>query len=463
MKNSLFLKFLEFGIGNIVVLFLGFISTPIITRIISPEQFGRSSMFNTITNIIAVIILVGLDQAFVRFFYEEEEDKRSKLALKSILIPTLLSLMFNVVILISYKYISKLIIGDVSISVILVLCIHNIFLMISRFSLLTIRMQQKAKLYSLLQVIGKISYIVIIVLLFKLYGDNYKTIIYAIVFSNIIMVLISLWSQRSFWISGISNIKSNAKCRTSFKDLIKFGYPLVFTLLINWVFQSIDKISIKTFNGYNELGLYSSALTIIALLNALQSTFNTFWTPISYEKYSENQEDRVFFSKASMTISFIMLILSTFMIMFKDIIILLLGNRYKEAIFIVPFLVFMPLMNTVSETTVIGINFLKKPKYHIHIAILSCITNVIGNLILVPKLGGVGAAISTGISYIVFYMIRTSISVKLYKVNYNTNKFYISTLSLVILSLYSSFNKVNANSIILGLTTIINIRVYKSI
>ena len=46
-------------------------------------------------------------------------------------------------------------------------------------------------------------------------------------------------------------------------------------------------------------------------------------------------------------------------IMFKDLIILLLGKDYREASMVIPFLVFMPLMYTISETTVGGIDFKK--------------------------------------------------------------------------------------------------------
>ena len=120
-----------------------------------------------------------------------------------------------------------------------------------------------------------------------------------------------------------------------------------------------------------------------------------------------------------------------------------------------PFLVFSPIMYTVSETTVLGINFLKKPNLHIYIAIVSCLTNIIGNIILVPIIGAKGAAISTGISYIVFFSMRTWLSTGLYKVNYGLKNFYISTISVSILAIYMSFNKINTIGILLGVAVLI--------
>jgi len=47
--------------------------------------------------------------------------------------------------------------------------------------------------------------------------------------------------------------------------------------------------------------------------------------------------------------------------------------------------------------------------------IISAIVNLIGNLILVPKYGALGAAIATALSYIVFFWCRTLISNFLWK------------------------------------------------
>lgn len=448
MEKNLIKKFLEFGFGNVIVLIIGFISTPIITRMVSPDNFGKSSMFNTITNIIAVLILVGLDQAFVRFFYDENEKGRPVLLIKSMKIPLFLCIIINIIILIFYRNISIIIIGDVSIGLIFVLLIQNIYLMISRFGLLVVRMQQKAKLYSLLQVILKLSYMISVMLLFTRLGDSYNTIIYGVVISNVITGSISIIIEWKFWISGLA---SNSKINTSIKELVKFGYPLIFTLLVNWLFQSIDRFYINKFYGYTELGIYSSAFSIISLLNALQVTFNTFWVPISYQHYNEKKDDKSFFESITVIISVVMIFVSIVLILGKDILIMLLGEGYRKASFVMPFLIFIPLMNTVSETTVIGINFMKKSKYHIYVAIISCIANILGNIILVPKMGATGAAISTGISYIVFYIIRTKISQRLYYVNYNSNRFYICIIFLIVFVGYSTFYRFNYMYLILAI------------
>ena len=148
-------------------------------------------------------------------------------------------------------------------------------------------------------------------------------------------------------------------------------------MAITWIFQSIDRISLQIFSDYSQIGLYGGAMSIISILNTVQGAFTTFWVPVAYDKYHSNPEDRKFFSNISEIVAFFMLILAIGLIAAKDLLIIILGKEYNGAQFVFPFLVFMPIMYTISETTVLGINFKKKTKYHIYIAVASAITTEI--------------------------------------------------------------------------------------
>lgn len=454
MNKNLLKKFMEYGIGSILTLLLGFITSPIITRLISPEQNGKFTMFTTVTNLLMVISMLGVDQSYVRYYYEEEKENRGTLLRTCIKIPIIINLLVAIFIIISYNYVSLYIVEERSL-VVSILLIINIFLcIISRFSMLQVRMQQRGKLYSLLNIITKLTNLIFVILIFYIYENNYITLILAQIFTNTIVTLLAIYLERKEWSS-----KSIGRLKTSKDKIIRYGFPLVFSMAITWIFQSIDRIAIKEFAGYAEVGLYSGAMTIIALLNAVQSTFTTFWTPVAFERYTNNPNDKEFFSYMNRTITIFMLFIAIGIIVCKDLIVLLLGPQYRDAVFVFPYLVFMPIMFTISETTVIGINFKSKSVYHINIAIISAITNLIGNIILVPKIGAIGAAISTGLSYIVFFVIRTYYSVKLYKVNYSLGKFAISIILVYVLATYSSFYKFNFTVLLIAVLNIIVISI----
>ena len=105
-------------------------------------------------------------------------------------------------------------------------------------------------------------------------------------------------------------------------------------------------------------------------------------------------------------------------------------------------------MYTISETTVNGLVFMKKSKMQVVVSIGACMTNVIGNIILVPKFGCQGAAISTGLSYIVFFTLRTVLSNKYYYVDFKLKRFYLLTIVAVLYAFYNTFVKFNTRSIV---------------
>lgn len=450
--NKLLKKFIEFGFGNVITLILGFISSPIITRIVKPEEYGKFSMFNTITNLFLVVFMVGLDQAYARYFYEEKEKNRGILLRETIKIPLIVNFAFSIIMLLFYKEISKFTVGSYSLSLVVMIIIQNTFGILSRFLSLLIRMEQKGKTFSVIQIINKIAYIAFTLMLFNIFNRDYRTLVFAITISTIISTIVAgIIEKDKLFYKG-----DKIKLKTTKKEMVIFGYPLIFSAAITWVFQSVDRVFINYFNGYNELGIYSSAFSIVSLLNAVQTTFATFWVPVANERYLQNNEEsKSFFVRINSLVAFFMLLIGILLITFKEVIILLLGPDYRGASSIFPFLVFMPIMYTISETTVLGINFKKKTKYHIYIAGICAIINIIGNFALVPVIGAKGAAISTGLSYIIFFIARTHISQRFYKVNYKLKKLYINLLILLAIAILASFYKTNIYIVILGIINII--------
>lgn len=445
--KELLKSFTQFTLGNIMVLILGLMITLVSSRIISPYENGRYSMFVTITSLITLLSTVGMDQAYVRYNYLEDEEKRGAFLKRALSLPILINVLVGGGLLCLYKPISQFIIGKYSFLLVIAIVLNSTFTIIFNFIVLYIRMKQKAVLYSIINSLSKVIYLFVMLISYIYLKDNYFTLIIAIILSNLIVAIVAILIERKNLFYKLGDSKFN----TSIGEMIKFGTPFIFSMSIIWVFQSIDKISLKTFSDYTQIGLYAGAINIVSLLNVIQSGFTAFWVPVAYEHYTKDPEDKVFFILINEIVSFAMLFLSIILIGAKDLIILLLGSSYREAVNIFPYLVFMPIMYTISETTVLGINFAKKTRCHIYIAIISATVNIIGNMLLVPSLGAVGAAISTGIAYMIFFIARTYYSNKFYKINFKLKKFAISITAIYILAIYSTLNTFNIGVILLTL------------
>ncbi len=85
-KERNFIKsFFQFSIGQWIAALISFVTTPITTWLIIPEEFGRASMFTLAFNLLLNIALLGADQSFVRMFYEKPEEERRNLLWESLM------------------------------------------------------------------------------------------------------------------------------------------------------------------------------------------------------------------------------------------------------------------------------------------------------------------------------------------------------------------------------------------
>lgn len=444
MKKTLLNKFFSFSIGGYISILIGLISVPITTRMLTPEQYGIASIISLIVNILMLIVSLGLDQGFVRFFYEEKEEARGKLLFNCLYYPIFILFVIILGIIFFNKNISEFILKKQEFYIALILIAMLIFTLANRFSTLVIRMEQKAKLFSFFTVLTQVLNFLFILLFFKIYKDNYKTIVLATLFSTMITTILSVIIEKKIWsFKGESNFTK--------RELLKFSLPLSLTMALTWIFQSSDKIIIKIFTGMYEVGIYSAAFKIIALISIIQNGFTTFWAPVAYEKYSKNPSETLFFEKVFEYVSLFFLVLGAFILMSKNLIILLLGETYVEASKVMPMLVFIPIMYTISETTMLGIGFKKQTKYFLIISITVALLNIIGNLILVPVLGAKGAAISSGCVYIVFFAMRTYYSMKLINFKFKLKKLYLILVFMLLYALYLTFYNNFLYTIVFGI------------
>ena len=86
-----------------------------------------------------------------------------------------------------------------------------------------------------------------------------------------------------------------------------------------------------------------------------------------------------------------------------------------------------------------------RPKYvksdlQIIVSAVVCAANIAENTLLVPIIGGIGAAISTGLSYIVFFAMRTILSNKYFPMKWGMGKFSLITLLFLAYAWYNTFH-----------------------
>lgn len=439
--NTFIKRLTSFSIGPFISAIIGFITIPVTTYLVSPADFGRSAMYTMGYTITSLFVFLGLDQAFVREYNEYEN--KSELFWNSLIIPLIFSVLIGEIYVVFYRSISLLMFDSIERYTVIILSISLPFSVISRFNMLVLRMEEKARIYSLFNIIDKLLALIILIPYLLFIDRSYKGIINATFINLILVCLIQSYYVKSIW---KNKFRFN---KMLLIKMFKFGMPLIPASIIGWFFSSMDRIALRQWSNFNEIGIYSAAFKIVAALTIIQTCFSTFWTPTAY-RWHENNVSNDKYIKVSEILLITMCLVFSFIILFKDIIVKILSSNYVTACKSVPFLLFFPIMYTVSETTTLGIPFSRKTYYNIIISIVSACINYVGNYLLVPKYGSMGASISTGISYIVFFWMRTLISRRLW-FKFNIVIYIKNIILLLILSIASS----TINNFIINLIIII--------
>ncbi len=426
--------FLEFFYGNFVVLVLGFVSLPLMTRFLSTDEYGRSSLFLSAVTIIYIFAILGLDQSYIRYFYSENVDTR-KLFLQCLRPPFFLIVILTAVYYVFSHFFNELLFGKDSLDVTLLVIGYTVTSVFERFLFLNIRMQQKGKLYSNLNILTKALNIACIFIFAKLLGDDFRVGLYELTIPLCIVtafLLVRFIVQGRGYKAGVHEISE--------KELLVYGIPFVPMLLMEWLLSSMDKWSIRFLNDFSETGIYSSAMQIMTILLTLKITYVAFWSPIAMKKYEQEDESKVkpFFADMFEKVQFLCMLAAFGLTAFRSVIVLILGEKYRDASHIIPFLSLMPVLSILFEMTGQGIKFKKKPVYFNWASAAAIVCNLVGNLLLVPKYKGVGAAAATALTYIVYFAIGTYFANKCYPVEYKFKNFVIGLAAYIMYAFYAT-------------------------
>lgn len=424
-------KIAAFALGPIGGAALGFITLPIITWIFSQEDIGRLAMLNVVISFSTLLFSLGLDQAYVREFHES---KNRPALLKTTLLPGLILLLSSLVILLSFNgLISDKLFGLESDFLSFVVAAILLSTFISRFLSLVLRMNEQGVAYSMSQLLPKMLLILII------YGyvlfdaeKNLTNLLVANLFALLSVCIIYGWNTRKEWLLGL---KQSLDLKY-LKYLLSFGTPLIFGGLAFWGLTATDKILLKELSSYEELGLYSVSVSFAAAATIFQSIFSTVWAPTVY-KWAATGEGLEKIYKVNRYVLLAVVVLFCLAGLFSWTVTFILPNSYDSVRWIlIPCLGF-PLLYTLSETTVIGIGITRRSEFSMLAAIIAFLINLLGNFWLIPSLGAKGAAISTCVSFLVFFILRTEFSILVWK-KIPRFSMYIYTGFLVFISCLNS-------------------------
>lgn len=397
-----------FAVGPVAGALLGLVTLPTITWFFSQEDVGRIAMLQVTIGFSTLLFSLGLDQAFVREFHEVA-DKPA--LLKQALLPGLILLLATLIVLMSSGLSMAGLLFDIpNLYLSFAIAFTLLTSFITRFLSLVLRMYERGLAFSVSQVLPKLLLLGIIgAYVLAEVDKTLVNLVLAYTAAFTLVCFVFAFNTRREWVAGIMSALDIQRL----KRMLRFGLPLILGGIAFWGLTAVDKIFLRTFAGFEELGIYSVSVSFAAAATILQSVFSTVWAPMVY-KWASKGEGLENVHKVNRYVLALVIIAFSLAGLFSWVITLFLPSEYAAVQWIVVSCLGYPLLYTLSETTAVGIGISRRSGFAMLAAVVAFLVNLVGNWFMVPLFGAAGAAVSTCVSFWIFLLLRTEFSIYLW-------------------------------------------------
>lgn len=412
---------LGFMVATIFEKGVNLITIPIFTRILTEVEYGRVNVYKSWSSILSVIVTFSLVGGVINNAMIEFEDERDKF------LSSTLSLIFisSFIYYILYKIIEKSYGPLLNFDNKLIIFMFLSFAFNSSLGILGItkrfHFDYKLILFFSL-IVAFFSPLFSIFLIKKTSLDGVSAKIYGdgvvLLTINVLIFLKILIQGKSFF-----NFKH-------WKFALKFNVPLIPHYISHIVLAQADRVMISKYIGDDKAGIYSLAYTIAAIITIITGAINSSFIPWTYKKMREkNYKDiekatnKLIILGSGFTIIFVLIA--------PEFIKFMGPPSYYEAINIMPPIVYTFLVVFVF-TFFANIEFYHKKTILVMVAsVIASVTNIVLNILLIPKFGYFAAAYTTLISYITLMIMHFLFMKKIEKNRIYNEKLIFITLALI--------------------------------
>ena len=385
-----------YGLGHVLTRLANFLLLPLLTNSLTPTDYGIISIIYIFIGFTMTFYRYGMDSALMKFYIESNNPKSYFSSILFLQIIT--SAVFSSILFLFRDYIEPVLIGNGETIFITYLAIIIFCDIIWNLIILTLRALEKPLKFisfNLLNVSMTLGFTIYLVNIKQMGAEG--VLLGNLIASAIMVLLSSLLLIKQFSIHSI-NISIMNK-------IIKFGLPFLPAAIFTMIMEGADRFFLKYMMGESIVGIYSAGykLGIFGLLIIM--AFNMGWTPYFLKHNKDENANANYSAIATFLLGFysfigILITIITPQIKYFNISgYSLIGAEYFDGLSIVPIILL--------SYYFLGIYILMMPRIYKHgstskiayFRFIGALSNIILNILLIPKFGIMGSAFATLISF----------------------------------------------------------------
>ena len=389
---------------------LSFISVPIFTRFLTPDDYGVLAIFFLFGGTLTNLLSLGIQGATIMFYYKLNDNDFKTLNFTNLCFLFITFFIGAIFLIFVDDYIVINIFDNkISKNIIYYSYIYGcIFKFYTYFHNQFIH-QKRARTFFYFAVSNSILFTILSIFLLIFFSYGLYSRIYSAIIITLVLLPIILFFQNKYLNLRFSLLK--------LKKSLTYSYPYLPGSIVNLVNDSFDKTMLTNIKGTADVGIYHIAQSINSIHSQVINVIQTAWTPFFLEN-AVNIDDnkKKIILERYYDIIFIFNIASLLICLFSyEIVILLTTKDFHFASYLIPIFVSSSFFSYMTSS-------LSKPQfmvsekliYNLISTIIYVVINVLLNIFLIPKYGVLGAIIALYISTIVSSCVSLYFSQKFF-------------------------------------------------
>lgn len=385
--------------------FLGFVFTIVVARSITPADFGYFSVVLNFVMILFVICDVGLSSSVLKFLPQAIREGRKKKAQKIIKLSFLATLLISGVLTAFLFFLSSplssLIFAKSQLALPLMIVSFSLLGLTMSFLFASILQGQQRFLFGVITESSVMATKVLVTLALLFLGKlNLISVLVVYTTTSFVGFLIG------FFLVGPSFLGAPTDFSLA-RNLIKFGAWVALARIANSISSKIDTIMLARFVEAAEVGFYAAAQKMTFIFPVLVNGVMVVLSP-KFAALKTVEEVKPFAKKSTLLISVLFIPIVVLFILAPWVTVWIFGKVYQPSIYIFRWLLVSSTFFVATTVPMVAILYwFGASRFFAVISFVQLTLIIIGNLVLIPKLGVIGPAISLAFSYAVIFLLSS--------------------------------------------------------
>lgn len=419
--KKLFNNTIIFTISNFASKFLIFLLLPFYTRVLTAAEFGTGDLVISTVSFLMPIFTLCISEAALRFSMNKKENKNTifTYGLNIVLVGFLVLLLF-------YPVFTKIsVISDYLFYLYIIYLSSSLNQYFNQFS----RGIGEIKLIGIVGITGTLVTVVSNILLLAVFQYGIEGYLISYMLTNIVSAAFLFFFGKLY---KFMKFKRDNTKDSVINDMKSYSIPLISNKVSWWVIQMFNRYALSYFKGATLVGIFTAANRIPSFITTIYGVLQQAILLSVIDEYEESNNFFLFtktYEVLNLVLLMVALIINTSI---EPMAFIMFGESFYEAYKIAPLLVLSSYFGSLHGNMTTIFSATKKTTQLFHNSFIGMIITIVLNILLVPKYGLYGAAITSFLTYFFMWIRLFFISKKQFKLNFKIKTDLIAVSLLII-------------------------------